>query len=326
MTTQNPALSPSRSPVGGEAGKLGRIGLADLDVLRSLAERIERLFNNASKVEYTEFGRLTSERCAVEADAVHGAIVELQCARSALADLSPAPVQGDVAGLVEKALKQARKPTHYPDYLDDPEGYERLREFARTHDGHAFTAANNNSVWRLVETIERLQRALAILSALAAPPSPSKADGLHPATSAMVDSFALALKGKLRAAEIKYGHGDSWRADDWQDKCRADLLAHVHKGDPRDVAAYAAFCWAHGWSTTPAPSKADVGALVEACKPFAHVAAFMDRIEASDDLSLSCRPTMQTGAKGWAVCLEVKDFRRAATALASFRASHDGGL
>lgn len=97
--------------------------------------------------------------------------------------------------------------------------------------------------------------------AVALMPAAQSESGLHPATATMIDSFALALKGKLRAAEVKYGHGDGWRADDWADKCRADLLAHVHKGDPRDVAAYAAFCWAHGWSTTPAQPHPNVSVL-----------------------------------------------------------------
>jgi len=72
---------------------------------------------------------------------------------------------------------------------------------------------------------------------------------LHPQTAELVNSFALALARKLLAAESKYGFSDGWLTDDWEAKCRADLRAHVLKGDPLDVAAYAAFCWARGWST-----------------------------------------------------------------------------
>lgn len=80
------------------------------------------------------------------------------------------------------------------------------------------------------------------------PVSPLTA-ALHPKTTDLVNSFAIALAHKLLGAEEKYGYSDGWLTDDWEDKCRADLLAHVHKGDPLDVAAYAAFCWARNWST-----------------------------------------------------------------------------
>ncbi|TDX64031.1 hypothetical protein EDE12_106177 [Methylosinus sp. sav-2] len=75
---------------------------------------------------------------------------------------------------------------------------------------------------------------------------------LHPETHAMLDRFAEALKEKARASEIKHGFTDDWRRNDWEAQCKADLLRHVAKGDPKDVAIYAAFCWARGWTTIPA--------------------------------------------------------------------------
>lgn len=63
-------------------------------------------------------------------------------------------------------------------------------------------------------------------------------------------SFAKALLEKLLAAKKKYGHQDDWMLPDWEESCRKQLLEHVAKGDPLDVAAYAAFCWHHGWSTS----------------------------------------------------------------------------
>lgn len=78
---------------------------------------------------------------------------------------------------------------------------------------------------------------------------------LHPATTDLVHRFAAALREKLAAAEQKYGYSDNWRADDWLDECRAQLAAHVAKGDPRDVAAYCAFLWHHGASTAPQAPK-----------------------------------------------------------------------
>jgi hypothetical protein len=72
---------------------------------------------------------------------------------------------------------------------------------------------------------------------------------LHPASKQLVHDFAEAIALKLRVAEEKYGYRDGWRTEDWELDCRADLYRHADKGDPRDVAIYAAFCWARGWST-----------------------------------------------------------------------------
>ncbi|MBB3876134.1 hypothetical protein GGR47_002380 [Sphingomonas aquatilis] len=67
----------------------------------------------------------------------------------------------------------------------------------------------------------------------------------------MIDAFARSLKVKLARAEAKYGYSDNWRTDDWEADCQCDLAKHVAKGDPLDVAAYAAFCWARGYRTSP---------------------------------------------------------------------------
>ena len=82
---------------------------------------------------------------------------------------------------------------------------------------------------------------------------------LHPATVNLVVRFARALSKKLAAAETKYGYSDGWLSPDWMDECRAKLMEHIAKGDPRDVAAYCAFLWHHGASTvTSQPSQAPV--------------------------------------------------------------------
>lgn len=75
-------------------------------------------------------------------------------------------------------------------------------------------------------------------------------DGLHPNTAHLVAAFSEALADKLAAAEKKYGRTDDWTQDDWQAECQRKLITHVAKGDPLDVAAYAAFCWHHGWETS----------------------------------------------------------------------------
>lgn len=70
-------------------------------------------------------------------------------------------------------------------------------------------------------------------------------DELHSDTKALVGTFAAALAEKLHAAEKKYGYSNKWAEPGWMDECRAKLIEHVHKGDPRDVAAYCAFLWFH---------------------------------------------------------------------------------
>lgn len=73
---------------------------------------------------------------------------------------------------------------------------------------------------------------------------------LHPAKRDLVDHFSMALAEKLAEAEQKHGFKDGWLDPTWQDECRRQLHHHAAKGDPRDVAAYCAFCWHHGWPTT----------------------------------------------------------------------------
>ena len=63
----------------------------------------------------------------------------------------------------------------------------------------------------------------------------------------LVKHFSEALLAKLIAAEMKYGWNNGWTKQDWEADCQRHLLEHVAKGDPLDVAAYAAFCWYHGW-------------------------------------------------------------------------------
>ena len=101
--------------------------------------------------------------------------------------------------------------------------------------------------------IERFEAAKeAARAALATQPAQPS---LHPATADLVRRFSQALAEKLAAAEAKYGYSDGWASPDWMDECRAKLMEHIAKGDPRDVAAYCAFLWHHGASTArPEPS------------------------------------------------------------------------
>lgn len=74
-------------------------------------------------------------------------------------------------------------------------------------------------------------------------------DGLNHETTDLVLRFASALADKLYKAEQKYGRSTDWMKDDWYDDCLQSLFEHIGKGDPRDVAAYCAFMWYHGWKT-----------------------------------------------------------------------------
>ena len=48
-------------------------------------------------------------------------------------------------------------------------------------------------------------------------------------------------------------------------ECLAEFHRHIAKGDPRDVAAYCAFMWYHGWKTEAAqPASVAPDALIKA--------------------------------------------------------------
>ena len=97
---------------------------------------------------------------------------------------------------------------------------------------------------------------LCALASRAAEPAPAADD--FPALRDLVARFSAALLDKLISAEKKYGHNDAWIASDWEGACSDRLRDHIAKGDPRDVAAYCAFMWHHGWSTRRASAPAHV--------------------------------------------------------------------
>lgn len=73
-------------------------------------------------------------------------------------------------------------------------------------------------------------------------------DEMHHDTAQLVVDFAEEMARKLRAAEVKYGYSNSWLTESWNSRCEEALFEHLLKGDPRDVAIYAAFMWRRGWS------------------------------------------------------------------------------
>jgi len=66
----------------------------------------------------------------------------------------------------------------------------------------------------------------------------------------LVDRFAEALRQKLHASEQKHGWSGSWKDTSWRPTLLHAIRVYLEKGDARDVAAYCAFAWHHGWSLT----------------------------------------------------------------------------
>lgn len=82
-------------------------------------------------------------------------------------------------------------------------------------------------------------------------PAPVMPAELHPDTQKLVTEFCTALAEKLYKAQLKYGYDADWKQDGWHTQCLAHFHQHIAKGDPRDVAAYCAFMWYHGWKSGP---------------------------------------------------------------------------
>lgn len=80
-------------------------------------------------------------------------------------------------------------------------------------------------------------------------PTPAMPAELHHDTQNLVADFCTALAEKLYKAQLKYGYDADWKQDDWATQCLSHFHQHIAKGDPRDVAAYCAFMWYHGWKT-----------------------------------------------------------------------------
>ncbi|VWB76885.1 gp38 [Burkholderia lata] len=115
-----------------------------------------------------------------------------------------------------------------------------------------------------IETVVEIVQMSGLLPARAPSPNaaaeePTIPADLHHDTAKLVRRFARALANKLLSAQRKYGYSDNWMRDDWADECRAELMRHIRKGDPRDVAAYCAFLWHHNESTAPAQAEKPIG-------------------------------------------------------------------
>ncbi|EMK5743800.1 hypothetical protein ACX5HI_001526 [Proteus mirabilis] len=72
-------------------------------------------------------------------------------------------------------------------------------------------------------------------------------------TAELVIKFAEAMAEKLHKSEQKYGYSEEWMLNNWELECKYQLMRHIQKGDPVDVANYCAFMLYHGWSTVLPP-------------------------------------------------------------------------
>lgn len=115
---------------------------------------------------------------------------------------------------------------------------KRRATFAKEYDEILYVKADD--ILTLLDVIDSTSRV------------PSVPVGLDPNTKKLVVDFCAALAEKLYNAEVKYGRQTDWMKDDWYAACRQSLWEHIAKGDPRDVAAYCAFMWYHGWKTEAA--------------------------------------------------------------------------
>lgn len=102
------------------------------------------------------------------------------------------------------------------------------------------------------EKSRRVMFRIAELESRTVKPAPVIPSELHPDTQKLVTDFCTALAEKLYKAQLKYGYDADWKQDGWPSQCQTHFHQHIAKGDPRDVAAYCAFMWWHGWSTKPA--------------------------------------------------------------------------
>lgn len=134
-----------------------------------------------------------------------------------------------------------------PPSHDEIEELARMALAAMDSEPYGFTDGDRRGMIYEPQYADRLNNPLPVYRhAQSAPVVP---EGLKPETTDLVLRFASALADKLYKAEQKYGRSTDWMKDDWYDDCLQSLWEHIEKGDPRDVAAYCAFMWYHGWVT-----------------------------------------------------------------------------
>jgi hypothetical protein len=77
-----------------------------------------------------------------------------------------------------------------------------------------------------------------------------KENELHPDTENLLKVCFEELRLKLIKNQEKYGYSNEWLTLDWEQECREEMMKHIQKGDPRDVAIYAMFMIYRGCATS----------------------------------------------------------------------------
>lgn len=78
---------------------------------------------------------------------------------------------------------------------------------------------------------------------------------LHPDTKNLLKTCFEELRLKLIKNQEKYGWSNEWLTRDWEEECRQEMIEHLKKGDPRDIAIYTMFMIYRGWATAKEESK-----------------------------------------------------------------------
>ncbi|EAZ4769465.1 DUF550 domain-containing protein [Salmonella enterica] len=126
-------------------------------------------------------------------------------------------------------------------------------------------------------------------------PTPAMPAELHHDTQNLVADFCTALAEKLYKAQLKYGYDADWKQDGWATQCLSHFHQHIAKGDPRDVAAYCAFMWYHGWKTESVSGPVVPEEITSASAPeIFEIAAEAER--------LGLRGSYASYAVGWNAC------------------------
>lgn len=144
----------------------------------------------------------------------------------------------------------------------------------------------------------------------------------HWAFAQAFQMFIEAVYEKALQARDKHGFPElGWATPDWEVSCRSSLAEHVQKGDPKDVAVLAMFCWFHGWSTAlPTPDiEQELIRLLDAL-PMESIdsAQSVDR-HTPDGIEAALRNLLQTNARlveethRWSAAVKKLEAERAAT-------------
>lgn len=127
----------------------------------------------------------------------------------------------------------------------------------------------------------------------------------------LCDEFAAALFNKLLQSERKYGWNNGWMNAGWGDDLRRDIRRHIEKGDPRDVAAYCAFAWHHGWSLAQIEGREAGGELVERLRAGASTSPDVNshwrKYQALCDEAADALASLQNTRDTWKWAAEAKD-------------------